>query len=195
MSLISVAAYRPVMPRWARTARREPRHLPSRREFPGPGPGHSCRFRPVRTFCTKFKTARQAGRTRRDQGADNGRSAGAPRPSPPYRGPPPARIPIPKSAVPRCARTRPPAGSLAPVRAGPSTADQASRADQPAPPQTFIAPLRLARVMRRHRPARSPEGGRRRTGLRQQGDVKRRLTSRVPAGDRTVEGRRTSGDA
>ena len=39
---------------------------------------------PGRTFCTKFKTARQAGRTRRDQGADTGRSAGAPRPGPPY---------------------------------------------------------------------------------------------------------------
>jgi hypothetical protein len=48
----------------------------------------------VQTFCTKFKTARQAGRTRRDQGADTGRSAGAPRPCPPYRGPSPARSPI-----------------------------------------------------------------------------------------------------
>jgi hypothetical protein len=55
----------------------------------------------VQTFCTKFKTARQAGRTRRDQGADPDRSAGAPRPGPPYRGPSLARTPMPDTAQPR----------------------------------------------------------------------------------------------
>ena len=72
-----------------------------------------------------------------------------------------------QGAAHRRSRAVPPAGSQAPVRAGPSTIDQASRADQPAPPQTLIAPLTLAGLLRRHRPARSPEGGRRRTGLRQ----------------------------
>jgi hypothetical protein len=158
----------------------------------------SRRLRPmidfVQTFCTKFKTARQAGRTRRDQGADTGRSADAPRPGPPYRGPPSARAQNQRGRI-RRSSTGPPAGSLAPGRVGPSTADQASRADQPAPPQTLVAPLRLAAVLRRRRPARSPEGGRRRTGLCQQGGVKHWLTSHVTAGDRTVQGRRTSGDA
>jgi hypothetical protein len=55
-------------------------------------------------------------------------------------------------------QNEPPAGSLAPVRAGPSTADQASRADQPAPPQTLVAPAQARGVLRRHRPARSPGG-------------------------------------
>jgi hypothetical protein len=63
--------------------------------------------------------------------------------------------------------TVPRAGSLAPVRAGPFTTNQASRADEPAPPQTSVGPLTLAHVLPRHPPARSPAGGRRRTGVHQ----------------------------
>ena len=90
---------------------------------------------PWENFLYEVQDGPQAGRTRRDQGADTGRSAGAPRPGPPYRGPSPAQTHIPEALIVSHERA---SGSLAPVRAGPSTADQASPADHPSSPQTFV---------------------------------------------------------